>query len=104
LRARSEPHASGRRSGDQFTVYICDRFVVPTLTTQQQQQIGNGQVRLDQMAKQFIHDHLDYRCAVLVDGAQALALEREIRARALPAGKPFPNPLRDPLGGRRGRC
>jgi hypothetical protein len=32
LRMRLNAHASGRRSGDQFCVYICDRFVVPALT------------------------------------------------------------------------
>jgi hypothetical protein len=32
LWTRLNAHASGRRSGDQFCVYVCDRFVVPTLT------------------------------------------------------------------------
>ena len=32
LWTRLGSHASGRRSGDQFNVYICDRFVVPALT------------------------------------------------------------------------
>jgi hypothetical protein len=36
LWTRLSSHASGRRSGDQFNVYICDRFVVPTLTARQQ--------------------------------------------------------------------
>jgi hypothetical protein len=31
LRTRLNAHASGRRSGDQFCVYVCDRFVVPGL-------------------------------------------------------------------------
>ena len=29
LWTRLNAHASGRRSGDQFCVYVCDRFVVP---------------------------------------------------------------------------
>jgi hypothetical protein len=46
LRDRRNSHASGRRSGDQFCVYVCDRFVVPTLTVDQQAQIANGQLAL----------------------------------------------------------
>ena len=46
LRDRLNSHASGRRSGDQFCVYVCDRFVVPTLTVDQQAQIANGQLAL----------------------------------------------------------
>jgi hypothetical protein len=93
LWTRLNSHASGRRSGDQFNVYVCDRFVVPVLTPQQQQQIGAGQLSLDQMTKQFIHDKLGYRYAVVADGAQALALEREVRAGKLQAGRPFLNPI-----------
>jgi hypothetical protein len=32
LWTRLNAHAAGRRSGDQFCVYVCDRFVVPALT------------------------------------------------------------------------
>jgi hypothetical protein len=92
LWTRLHSHASGRRSGDQFNVYICDRFVVPGLTTEQQYQIGAGTLLLDQMTRQFIHDQLTYRYAVLADDAQALALEREIRAGSLEPGRPFLNP------------
>ena len=42
LRTRLNSHASGRRSGDQFNVYVCDRFVVPILTRQQQHDVGAG--------------------------------------------------------------
>jgi hypothetical protein len=31
LWTRLNSHASGRRSGDQFNIYICDRFIVPAL-------------------------------------------------------------------------
>jgi hypothetical protein len=93
LWTRLNSHASGRRSGDQFNVYVCDRFVVPVLTAHQQHQIGAGQLLLDQTTKQFIHDQLGYRYAVVADGAQALALEREVRAGKLRAGRPFLNPL-----------
>jgi hypothetical protein len=35
LWTRLNSHASGRRSGDQFNLYICDRFIVPVLTPSQ---------------------------------------------------------------------
>jgi hypothetical protein len=40
LWTRLNSHASGRRSGDRFNVYVCDRFIVPVLTPAQQHQIG----------------------------------------------------------------
>src|SRR5262245_28262154 len=33
LRQRLASHAGGRRSGDQFCVYVSDRFVLPTLSS-----------------------------------------------------------------------
>jgi hypothetical protein len=93
LWTRLNSHASGRRSGDQFNVYICDRFVVPALTADQQQQIADGHLLLDQMTRKFIHEFLGYRYAVHPDGMTALAAERAVRAGSLTAGGPFLNPL-----------
>jgi hypothetical protein len=42
LWTRLNSHASGSRAGDQFNVYICDRFIVPALTAVQQRDIGQG--------------------------------------------------------------
>ena len=36
LFGRLNSHASGRRSGDQFCIYACDLFIVPTLSKSQQ--------------------------------------------------------------------
>jgi hypothetical protein len=33
LWTRLDSHASGRRSGEQFNVYICDRFIIPCAHT-----------------------------------------------------------------------
>lgn len=90
---RLSSHASGRRSGDQFNVYICDRFVVPALTAGQQRDIGEGKLLLDQMTKDFIRGHFSYRFAVYPNGAEALAAERDVRAGQSPAGRPYLNPL-----------
>jgi hypothetical protein len=86
-------HASGRRSGDQFNLYVCDRFIVPVLTAVQRRDVGQGRLLLDQLTRSFIRDHLSYRFAVYGDGAEALAVERAVRDGGLPAGRPYLNPL-----------
>jgi hypothetical protein len=93
LWTRLHSHASGRRSGDQFNVYICDRFVVPMLTQDQQQAIASGQLLLDHMTRDFISQNLAYRYFICRDGTAALAIERSVRAGQLPAGRPYLNPL-----------
>lgn len=93
LWTRLNSHAVGRRSGDQFCVYVCDRFVVPRLTSGQQREIGDGLLSLDALTKNYIHNHFEYRYVALRDGAEAFALERDVQRGALSAGKPFLNPL-----------
>jgi hypothetical protein len=93
LWTRLNSHASGRRSGDQFNVYICDRFIIPALTPGQQHDIGQGQLLLDRLTRDYIREHLGYRFLVCRDGEEALAVERSIRAGQLPAGRPYLNPL-----------
>ena len=93
LWTRLDSHASGRRSGDQFCVYVCDRFVVPHLSPQQQAQIGDGVLLLDALTRKHIHDHFEYRYVTVDNGNDAFALEREVQRGALSVGKPFLNPL-----------
>jgi hypothetical protein len=52
LWTRLDSDASGRRSGDQFNVYVCDRFIIPALTTSQQRDIAVGKLLLDQLTGQ----------------------------------------------------
>jgi hypothetical protein len=92
LWTRLNSHASGRRSGDQFNIYICDRFIVPTLTPAQQHQNGHGDLLLDHMTRSYIREHLGYRFAIYGDGTEALAVEHAVRGGALPAGRPYLNP------------
>jgi hypothetical protein len=94
LPTRLNAHASGRRSGDQFNVYICDRLVVPGLTLEQLRDIERGDLFLDRMTKDYVRQKLTYRYVVCQDKAEAEALERAIRSGRLPAGRPFLNPLR----------
>ena len=42
LQSRLNQHASGRRSGDQFCVYVSDRLVMKNLTDEQLEGISRG--------------------------------------------------------------
>ncbi len=90
---RLSSHASGRRSGDQFAVYVCDRFVVPNLSRDQMDALASGERLLDSLTRKYIHDHLSYRVVVTADGPTARALELAIRREGLPtSGRPVINP------------
>ena len=93
LWTRLDSHASGRRSGDQFNVYICDRFIIPVLIPDQQRDIGQGILLLDHATRDFIREYLGYRFVVYPSGKEALTVERDVRAGGLPAGRPYLNPL-----------
>ena len=81
LFSRLNSHASGRRSGDQFCVYVCDRFVVPRLTSMEQQEIGQGTLSLDGLTREFIRGRLSYRFVATAGGEEAFELERQGTAR-----------------------
>ena len=90
---RLASHASGRRSGDQFCVYVCERFVVPQLTTDDLTALANGERFLDARTRDFIHEHLSYRVVVTASGADARTLEARVRREGLPrTGRPLVNP------------
>jgi hypothetical protein len=90
---RLNTHASGRRSGDQFCLYVGDRFVVPGLTPSQQQQLAAGR-----LVARHPHARIRPRAAELpvrhhCRRHEALRREREVRRGSLSAGKPYLNPL-----------
>jgi len=57
--SRMISHASGRRSGDQFCIYVHDFYVVPELINRGDYTPSNG--FLDKLTKDFIHKNLSYR-------------------------------------------
>ncbi len=93
LFSRLNSHASGRRSGDQFCLYVCDRLVLPGLTPAQLEAIGQGALSLDRLVRAYVHAYLSYRIAETRDSTTALRLERGIRRGSLGAGRPLLNPL-----------
>jgi len=92
LRSRLASHASGRRSGDQFCVYVADRLVLGTLSMDEVAAVACGEHSMDALVRAFIHAQLTYRYVVLQDGADAYRLERELRMGCGPPGCPRLNP------------
>jgi hypothetical protein len=89
---RLKSHASGRRSGDQFCVYVADRLVLPSLSQAEIRAIANGEASLDQLTRSFVHDHLSFRFAQTETFRAAFELERSIQRGEFPAGQPYLNP------------
>jgi hypothetical protein len=89
---RLASHASGRRSGDQFCVYVCDRLVLPSLHNRLSE-VADGTLSLDRETRAYIRDRLAFRFVEIADGTAALALERQVQRGEFAAGKPLLNPL-----------
>jgi hypothetical protein len=85
-------HASGRRSGDQFCVYVADRLVLPILTPDDIEAIGSGRRQMDAFVRRYIHEHLRYRFGTQPDGAAAYAIEAAIKSGRWEYGRPLLNP------------
>jgi hypothetical protein len=49
LAGRLRSHASGRRSGDEFCVYVADHYVLPELTPEQVEAIAGSQLSMDDL-------------------------------------------------------
>lgn len=82
-------HASGRRSGDQFCVYVADRLVLPTLSSSDIAAISSGEHQMDAFVRRYIHENLRYRFLMVPDGATAFRYEGAIKERT---GAPLLNP------------
>jgi hypothetical protein len=89
---RLNSHASGRRSGDPFCVYVADRLVLPSLSPDQIEAVGAGSLSLDVIIQEHIRSQLGFRFLVVKDGTTALAIEREVQSGSLTVGRPLLNP------------
>lgn len=93
LITRLNSHASGRLSGDQFCVYVANRFAVPSLKTEELPLFASGTLTLDARTKTFIHNHLDYAYALVETSAAAYELERAARRGDVFGTQPYLNPV-----------
>lgn len=92
LFSRLESHASGRRSGDQFCLYICDHFIIPKLSQVELEQVREGSISLDERTRKFIRSELSYRFVEVPSGSTALKLEAHLKRTGLNGRKPRLNP------------
>jgi hypothetical protein len=86
LRSRLRSHASGRRSGDQFCVYVADKLLAAA-----------GHPVSDDFVRDYVCQHLSYRYFAfegLTSEEQETArrVERRVQAGETPLGKPLLNP------------
>lgn len=86
-------HSTGRRSGDQFCVYVADRLVLPSLSGTDLANIASGHLLLDDFVYVYVQDRLSYRLTITPDVVVARAVEDAARSGELEAGKPLLNPL-----------
>ncbi len=93
LITRLNSHASGRLSGDQFCVYVANRLVIPSLTPDDLPKFASGELKLDTLTKQYIHDHLDYQYVIVNSSKEAYEVEDKARRGEIFSQKPLLNPL-----------
>ena len=92
LKDRLDSHWNGRRSGDQFALYVFDRFVVPRLTEEQQHQFESGEIEGDSFTQSFIQTHFCYRFATTESYKEANTIETHMAKGLTAAGLPLLNP------------
>lgn len=88
---RLTSHASGRRSGDQFCIYICDRLVLPHVHNRISD-IADGRLSLDALTRAYIRSELGFRFVVAPGPAEAFVVERALQKGEWPFGRPLLDP------------
>jgi hypothetical protein len=92
LVTRLATHAAGRRSGDQFCVYVADRVILSQLSREEVEQIASGRHSMDPWIRRYIHREVGFRFVTTPDAISARTLEQQARSGAL-GSKPIFNPL-----------
>ncbi len=80
LYTRLQSHASGRRSGDQFCVFVANRRALPTLSEDDIAAIASGRHQMDALVRRYIHENLSYRFVMTPDGPTAYTVETAIKS------------------------
>ncbi len=88
---RLASHASGRRSGDQFCLYVCDRLILSTVHNRIPK-IAAGELSLDEITRNYIRTNLGFRWVPMPDARSAIELERRMQRGEFDAGRPLLNP------------
>ena len=93
LVTRLNSHSAGRLSGDQFCVYVANRLVIPELKPEDLPLFSSGELKLDELTKRYIHEHLEYQYVLVDSSAEAYAVEIKARNGELFSQRPLLNPL-----------
>lgn len=88
---RLTSHASGYRSGDKFNIYVCDLFVLKTLTSEQIKAISERELPLDSINREYIRNNLFYRF-IITENIIVRELEFYIQRNGINGVLPFINP------------
>ncbi|WP_146256086.1 hypothetical protein [Aestuariivirga litoralis] len=89
---RINSHASGKRSGDQFCVYVHDFLVIHSLHNRLEE-VKMRTLSLDQATRSYIRENFGFRWMAAASGTEALRIERLIQRGKSPLGLPLLNPL-----------
>jgi hypothetical protein len=92
LASRLRSHADGRRSGDQFCVYVADHYVMPELTREQIEAIRDSRLSMDALVREKIRMSFSFRFATTADYRSARAIEDMVKEGRLRGGAPRLNP------------
>ncbi|WP_081180304.1 hypothetical protein [Colwellia sp. PAMC 21821] len=93
LITRLNSHAQGRLSGNQFCVYVANRLVIPTLTTNDLSKFSTGEYKLDYMTKSYIRDNFEYQYIIVDTSSEAYSIEDKARSGEVFNQKPLLNPI-----------
>jgi len=94
LKQRLGTHWKGGLGGDQFCVYVFERFLCDILTTEDLKQMVNKEVTLAELNRDYIRNNLSYRFTILDSYKDALAIETRIKKGEIEhIGKPYLNEL-----------
>ena len=101
---RLASHASGRRSGDQFCVYVCDRLVLPAVQDRIDD-ITAGTLSVNRATRNYVRAELGFRMAkASAAGTSSASTARsQPRAAASPSAAPKSSPTTCLLGASRSR-
>jgi hypothetical protein len=94
LASRLRSHANGRRSGDQFCVYVADHYVLPELTREQVEAIRDSKLSMDALVREKIATAFGFRFVAVDNYRAAIQVENAIKDGRLGAGPPRLNPSR----------
>ena len=94
MKQRLATHWKGGLGGDQFCVYVFERFLCDVLTTEDLKQMVNKEVTLAELNRDYIRNNLSYRFTILDSYKDALAIETRIKkGEIVQIGKPYLNGL-----------